>query len=190
MRSQDLRKLGPEIDSLQLSMDWSMEDLDLPQVMVDDVWGDALPGSYHLNELSDAVSRGTYASGSMPSFPSPYVRRHRGHRGMNYSLLSRRYAIWWKCGGPSMDAMVLLSSCDKACSPHKYGANGLLTIHVPGGTMMEEPGMFTLEQVGCICQHKRGQIKQENTVSFSATLSTENAARSGHREHHAVALRR
>lgn len=124
MRSQDLRKLGPEIDSLQLSMDWSMEDLDLPQVMVDDVWGDALPGSYHLNELSEAVSRGTYASGGMPA------RFHvtdmcdgiaQGTEGMNYSLLSREIIcdmveMHWRT--QPMDAMVLLSSCDKSVPAH------------------------------------------------------------------------
>jgi dihydroxy-acid dehydratase len=52
MRSRDLRALGPEIDPLKLSVDWSVEDLEKPQVLVDDVWGDALPGSYHLLELS------------------------------------------------------------------------------------------------------------------------------------------
>lgn len=37
IRSQHLRSRGPEIDSLKLSMDWTPEDLEKPQVLADDV---------------------------------------------------------------------------------------------------------------------------------------------------------
>jgi dihydroxy-acid dehydratase len=172
MRSQDLRKLGPEIDSLKLSMDWSPEDLGKPQVLVDDVWGDALPGSYHLKELSDAVSRGTYASGGKPALMHVTDMCDgiaQGTEGMNYSLLSREIIcdmveIHWRA--QPLDAMVLLSSCDKAVPAHLKAMariGGAPAIHVPGGTMMEGPGMFTLEQVGTIyAMLKRGQIGQED----------------------------
>ena len=88
MRSQELRKLGPEIDPLKLSMDWTPEDLDLPQVLVDDVWGDALPGSYHLKELSDAVSRGVFAGGGKPALfhvTDMCDGIAQGTEGMNFS---------------------------------------------------------------------------------------------------------
>lgn len=67
LRSQQLRSLGPEIDPLKLSMDWTPEDLEKPQVLVDDVWGDALPGSYHLLRLSEMVCRGVYSNGGKPA---------------------------------------------------------------------------------------------------------------------------
>ncbi len=171
MRSQELRKLGPEIDPLKLSMDWTPEDLDLPQVLVDDVWGDALPGSYHLKELSEAVSRGVFAGGGKPALfhvTDMCDGIAQGTEGMNYSLLSREIIcdmveIHWQT--QPVDALVLLSSCDKGVPAHLKSLarmSGAAGIHVPGGTMLEGPGMFTLEQVGAIySQLRRGQIKQE-----------------------------
>jgi dihydroxy-acid dehydratase len=171
MRSQELRKLGPEIDPLKLSMDWTPEDLDLPQVLVDDVWGDALPGSYHLKELSDAVSRGVFAGGGKPALfhvTDMCDGIAQGTEGMNFSLLSREIIcdmveIHWQT--QPVDALVLLSSCDKGVPAHLKSLarmGGAPGIHVPGGTMMEGPGMFTLEQVGAIySQLRRGQIIKE-----------------------------
>jgi Dihydroxyacid dehydratase/phosphogluconate dehydratase len=149
MRSQELRKQGPEIDPLKLSMDWSVEDLGKPQVLVDDVWGDALPGSYHLHELSDAVSRGVYAGGGKPALfhaTDMCDGIAQGTLGMNYSLLSREIIcdmveIHWQT--QPLDAMVLLSSCDKGVPAHLKAMARTAeapAIHVPGGTMMEGRG--------------------------------------------------
>jgi dihydroxy-acid dehydratase len=171
MRSQDLRNLGPEIDPLKLSMDWNESDLGKPQVLVDDVWGDALPGSYHLQELSDAVSRGAYGAGGKPAqfhVTDMCDGIAQGTEGMNYSLLSREIIcdmveIHWRT--QPVDGMVLLSSCDKGVPAHLKAIARIAdapAIHVPGGTMMEGPGMFTLEQVGTIyAQLRRGQIGEE-----------------------------
>ena len=171
MRSQDLRNIGPEIDPLKLSMDWGVVDLEKPQVLVEDVWGDALPGSYHLKELADMVARGVYASGGKPAHHHVTDMCDgiaQGTEGMNYSLLSRELIcgmieVHWKA--QPVDAMVLLSSCDKGVPGQLMAAARLHdapAIHVPGGTMMEGPGMFTLEQVGTIySQLKRGEIPQE-----------------------------
>lgn len=171
MRSQDLRSLGPEIDPLKLSMDWGVVDLEKPQVLVEDVWGDALPGSYHLKELSDMVARGVYASGGKPAHHHVTDMCDgiaQGTEGMNYSLLSRELIcgmieVHWNA--QPVDAIVLLSSCDKGVPGQLMAAarlNDAPAIHVPGGTMMEGPGMFTLEQVGTIySQLKRGEIPHE-----------------------------
>jgi dihydroxy-acid dehydratase len=171
MRSQDLRSLGPEIDPLKLSMDWGVVDLEKPQILVEDVWGDALPGSYHLKELSDMAGKGIYASGGKPA--NHHVTDMcdgiaQGTEGMNYSLLSRELIcgmieVHWKA--QPVDGIVLLSSCDKGVPGQLMAAarmHDAPSIHVPGGTMMEGPGMFTLEQVGTIyAMLKRGQIGQE-----------------------------
>ncbi|BAI60195.1 hypothetical protein MCP_0123 [Methanocella paludicola SANAE] len=37
------------MDPLKLSMDWTVGDLEKPQILVDDVWGDALPGSFEIH---------------------------------------------------------------------------------------------------------------------------------------------
>lgn len=163
-----MRSLGPEIDPLKLSMDWTVADLEKPQVLVEDVWGDALPGSYHLRELSGMVARGIYSSGGKPAHHHVTDMCDgiaQGTTGMNYSLLSREIIcdmieVHWMA--QPVDGIVLLSSCDKGVPGQLMAAARLHdapAIHVPGGTMMEGPGMFTLEQVGTIySQLKRGQI--------------------------------
>ncbi|HTY91666.1 MAG TPA: dihydroxy-acid dehydratase [Methanocella sp.] len=171
-RSQQLRKLGPEIDPLKISMDWTMEDLEKPQVMVDDVWGDALPGSYHLLRLSEMVCRGVYAAGGKPSnfhVTDMCDGIAQGTEGMDYSLLSREIIcdmieIHWKT--QPLDAIVLLSSCDKGV-PAQLKAMARLhdvpAIHVPGGTMMEGPRMFTLERVGTIyAELRKNEISKDD----------------------------
>jgi dihydroxy-acid dehydratase len=164
--------LGPEIDPLKLSMDWTVDDLDKPQVLVEDVWGDALPGSYHLGELSEMAARGVYAGGGKPALfhvTDMCDGIAQGTEGMNYSLLSREMVcnmieVHWKT--QPMDAIVLLSSCDKGLPGQLMAAARLHdapAIHVPGGTMMEGPRMFTLERVGTIyASLKRGEMSPED----------------------------
>ena len=174
MRSQDLRQAGPEIDPLKLSMDYSVEDLYKPQVLVEDTWGDALPGSYHLGGLSEMVARGVYASGGKPSLfhvTDMCDGIAQGTEGMDYSLLSREMVcnmieVHWKT--QPLDAIVLLSSCDKGLPGQLMAAarqHDAPAIHVPGGTMMEGPRMFTLERVGTIfAELKRGEIAPDDYI--------------------------
>ena len=51
MKSQELRKLAPELDSLRLGSGWSIEDLSKPQIIVESSYGHSHPGSAHLNKL-------------------------------------------------------------------------------------------------------------------------------------------
>jgi len=172
LRSQQLRSLGPEIDPLKLSMDWTPEDLEKPQVLVDDVWGDALPGSYHLLRLSEMVCRGVYSNGGKPAnfhITDMCDGIAQGTEGMDYSLLSREVIcdmieVHWRT--QPLDGMVLLSSCDKGV-PAQLKAMARMydapAIHVPGGTMMEGPGMFTLERVGTIYSElRRNELSRED----------------------------
>lgn len=195
MRSQELRKLSPEIDPLRLSMDWTVEELDKPQVLVEDTWGDALPGSYHLLQLSEMVAHGVYASGGKPALlhvTDMCDGIAQGWEGMSYSLLSREILsnmveIHWK--SQPFDGMVLLSSCDKGLPGQLISIariNDAPAIHVPGGVMAEGPDMFTLERVGTIsAELKRGEISKsefrflqrnacptEGCCSFMGTAST------------------
>jgi dihydroxy-acid dehydratase len=172
LRSQKLRSMGPEIDPLKLSMDWTPGDLEKPQVLVDDVWGDALPGSYHLLRLSEMACRGVYASGGKPA--NMHVTDMcdgiaQGTEGMDYSLLSRELIcdmveVHWRT--QPLDGMVLLSSCDKSVPAHLKAMARIRdapAIHVPGGTMMEGPNMFTLEKVGTIYAGlRRGELSRDD----------------------------
>ncbi len=47
MRSQDIRKLAPEMDPLRIGMGWSCDDLPKPQILVESTFGDSHPGSAH-----------------------------------------------------------------------------------------------------------------------------------------------
>jgi len=171
LRSQRLRSLSPEIDPLKLSMDWTLEDLGKPQILVEDTWGDALPGSYHLLRLSEMVCRGVYSRGGKPAnfhVTDMCDGIAQGTEGMDYSLLSREIIcdmieVHWRT--QPLDGMVLLSSCDKGV-PAQLMAIARLhdapAIHVPGGTMMEGPGMFTLERVGTIyAELRRNELSKE-----------------------------
>lgn len=48
LRSQAVRRISFEGDALRMSMDWTAEDLDKPQVLVGSTWGYSHPSSFHL----------------------------------------------------------------------------------------------------------------------------------------------
>ena len=52
MKSQEFRKLAPELDSLRLGSGWSIEDLSKPQIIVESSYGHSHPGSAHLDRKS------------------------------------------------------------------------------------------------------------------------------------------
>ena len=59
LRSQELRKIAPELDPLRLGTGWKLEDLSKPQIMIESTFGDSHPGSGHLLELvEEAPKRG------------------------------------------------------------------------------------------------------------------------------------
>lgn len=146
-----LREQWAQLDALRVGTEWSFEDLDKPQVLIDDCEGDSHPGSVHLGALAEAARIGVFEAGGRPA------RFHvtdicdgwaMGHDGMNYPLLSRDLitdlvevhakVIPW-------DGMVLVSSCDKAIPAHLMAAARLdiPTVHVPGGSMRIGPGVST-----------------------------------------------
>lgn len=46
MRSQDIRKLAPEMDPLRIGMGWSCDDLSKPQILVESTFGDSHPAAH------------------------------------------------------------------------------------------------------------------------------------------------
>ncbi len=51
LKSQEMRKLAPELDPLRIGTGWKPEDLEKPQVMIESTFGDSHPGSGHLDIL-------------------------------------------------------------------------------------------------------------------------------------------
>ena len=170
MRSQDVRKLAPEMDPLRIGMGWTEEDLEKPQILVESTFGDSHPGSAHLFELVNLAAQGVHEAGGKAAryFATDICDgMSQGHDGINYSLASRDAIcnlIEIHERATTFDAGVFIASCDKAVPAHlmAIGRTNLPTVMVTGGVMDAGPGLLTLEQIGmysAMCA--RGEITEE-----------------------------
>ena len=170
MRSQDVRKLAPEMDPLRMGMGWTEEDLEKPQILVESTFGDSHPGSAHLFELVNLAAQGVQEAGGKAAryFATDICDgMAQGHDGINYSLASRDAIcnlIEIHERATTFDAGVFIASCDKAVPAHlmAIGRTNLPTVMVTGGVMDAGPGLLTLEQIGmysAMCT--RGEISEE-----------------------------
>ena len=156
MRSQDVRKLAPEMDPLRMGMGWTEEDLEKPQILVESTFGDSHPGSAHLFELVNLAAQGVQEAGGKAAryFATDICDgMAQGHDGINYSLASRDAIcnlIEIHERATTFDAGVFIASCDKAVPAHlmAIGRTNLPTVMVTGGVMDAGPGLLTLEQIG------------------------------------------
>lgn len=57
LKSQEMRKLAPELDPLRIGTGWKPEELAMPQVIIESTAGDSHPGSGHLHILVDEVKK-------------------------------------------------------------------------------------------------------------------------------------
>lgn len=170
LKSQQMRKLAPELDPLRIGTGWKKEDLDKVQVMVESTYGDSHPGSGHLNILVEEVRKGIAEEGG---FGARYFctdicdGESQGTDGINYSLASREMIanmIEIHANATPFDAGVYLSSCDKGMPGNLMGLArvNIPSVVVPGGTMNAGPEMLTLEQLGMYsAKYERGEIDQE-----------------------------
>jgi len=170
LKSQEMRKLAPELDPLRIGTGWKPEDLTKPQVMIESTFGDSHPGSGHLNILVEEVRKGIEKAGG---FGARYFctdicdGESQGTDGINYSLASREMIanmIEIHANATPFDAGVYLSSCDKGMPGNLIGLArvDIPSIVVPGGTMNAGPEMLTLEQLGMYsAKYQRGEISEE-----------------------------
>ena len=170
LKSQEMRKLAPELDPLRIGTGWKKEDLEKPQVMIESTFGDSHPGSGHLNILVDEVRKGVAEAGG---YGARYFctdicdGESQGTDGINYSLASREMIanmIEIHANATPFDAGVYLSSCDKGLPGNLMGLArvDIPAIVVPGGTMNAGPEMLTLEQLGMYsAKYERGEIDKE-----------------------------
>ena len=170
LKSQELRKIAPEVDPLRIGMGWKVEDLEKPQVMIESTYGDSHPGSAHLNILIEEVEKAiknTNGKGAKYYTTDICDGQAQGHDGMNYSLVSREYIadmIEIQAMATPFDSAVFIASCDKGL-PGNLKALARLNIPsivITGGIMAAGPNMLTLEQLGTYsARYERGEISKE-----------------------------
>ena len=124
LRSQHLRSVNYQGDALRLGMNWTEEDLDKPQVLVDSAYGMGHPGTFHFRPLIEEVSNGVFEVGGKPAvFTVSDICDGvaQAHEGMSYSLVSRDIMaamIEIHALGHPHDGMVLISGNDKSVPAH------------------------------------------------------------------------
>ncbi len=177
LKSQEMRKLAPELDPLRIGTGWKPEALSKPQVIIESTYGDSHPGSVHLNSLVEEVKKGIEKAGG---FGARYFctdicdGQSQGTDGINFSLVSREMIanmIEIHANATPFDAGVYLSSCDKGLPGNLMGLCrvNIPSIVIPGGTMNAGPNMLTLEQLGMYsAKYQRGEI-DEDTLNWAKT---------------------
>lgn len=170
LKSQEMRKLAPELDPLRIGTGWKREDLSKPQIFIESTYGDSHPGSGHLNILVEEVRKGVAQAGGFGA--RYYVTdicdgESQGTDGINFSLASREMIanmIEIQGNATVSDAGVYLASCDKGMPGNLMGLArvNIPSVVVPGGTMNAGPEMLTLEQLGMYsAKYQRSEIDEE-----------------------------
>ena len=186
LKSQETRKLSPEMDPLRMGMGWKVEDLGKPQVMVESTFGDSHPGSGHLDQFVKEAVRAVNENGGKAAryFATDMCDGiAQGHDGINYSLAHREAItnlVEAQCRATTFDGGVFIASCDKAMPamlmsigrlkdmPAIVVTGGVMEAHVlPKEYTEDDPGckineLLTLEQIGKFAaQYERKEIPLE-----------------------------
>lgn len=170
LESQKVRQNAPEMDPLRMGMGWTVNDLELPQIMIESTFGDSHPGSAHLLEFTNIARDSVAEHGGKAAryFTTDTCDgMSQGHDGGNYSLVSREAIcnmVEIHHNATPFDGAVFVSSCDKAVPAHLMAIGRINTpsILITGGVMDAGPDLLTLEQIGmydAMC--KRGEITEE-----------------------------
>ena len=171
--SQKMRIVNAQGDALRLGTGWSPHDLSKPQVLVDSVYGDSHPGSYHLNKLADFAKNALYSAGCKPAI---YTCTDMcdgvamAGKSMSYSLVSREIiAMMTEIHGMAapFDGVALISSCDKSVPAHLIALArlNLPGIHINGGSMLPGPNFQT-----SIKMYKMGEMRNAGEISTEELL--------------------
>ncbi len=170
MRSQEIRKIAPEMDPLRMGMGYTVQDLAKTQIMVESTFGDSHPGSAHLFGFVEKACEGiSKANGKASRYFATDIcdGQAQGHDGINYSLVSRdtiAALIEIHANATPFDGAVYISSCDKGVPAHLIAAarNDIPCILITGGVMEAGPNLLTLEQIGTYsAKFQRGEITEE-----------------------------
>jgi len=136
--------------ALVRAVGYSDYDLALPIVGICNSWSELNPGHYHLRQLAEAVKRGVWQAGGFPLEFNTISLCEPFH---NISTLVYRNLMAMETEemivSQPLDAVVLLSSCDKNVPAQLMAAASadIPAILVPGGSML--PGRYKGESLGC-----------------------------------------
>ena len=175
LKSQEVRKLAPEMDPLRMGMGWKEEDLTKPQILIESTYGQSHPGSAHLLNLAQKASRGAYEAGGKGAlyFATDICDgMAQGHDGINYSLPSRDIIadlVEIHANATTFDGGVFLASCDKSVPAllMAIGRINIPAVFVTGGVMDAGPDLLTLEQIGKYsAMYERGEITEEQFTYY------------------------
>ncbi|MBN2899248.1 MAG: dihydroxy-acid dehydratase [Clostridia bacterium] len=181
LKSQAMRGVAAEIDSLKIGAGWTIEELDKAQIMIQSSAGESHPGSVHLDEYVEWVRKGVNEKGGRGArytVTDMCDGIAQGHDGMNYSLLSREMIVNMievQMQSTPFDGAVFLASCDKSVPAHlmAMARNNLPSIFVPGGVMMAGKDNLTLEQIGTYqAKFLREEIDEETYTYYKQNACT------------------
>ena len=190
LRSEEARKLAPEMDPLRMGMGWKVKDLSKPQIIVEISFGDSHPGSAHLNIFVDEAVKAINENGGKASryFTTDMCDGiAQGHDGINYTLPHRDAMvnlIEAQTNALVFDGGVFIASCDKSM-PAMLMSIGRLkdmsSIVVAGGVMeafelpkkyiVEDPSceineLLTLEQIGKFDAWEKTGVIPDNQLDY------------------------
>lgn len=175
LKSQQTRKIAPEMDPLKMGMGWKVEDLSKPQIIIESTFGDSHPGSAHLMRFVEQAVRGVQEEGGKAAryFTTDICDGiAQGHDGINYSLVSREMIanmIEIHVNATTFDGGVFVASCDKGMPAHLMGIGrtNIPSIMITGGVMDAGPDLLTLEQIGMYsAMAQRGEITDEQLTYY------------------------
>ena len=175
LKSQEIRKIAPEMDPLRMGMGWTAEDLEKPQILIESTYGQSHPGSAHLLNLAQKASGGANAAGGKGAlyFATDICDgMAQGHDGINYSLPSRDIIadlVEIHANATTFDGGVFLASCDKSVPAllMAIGRINIPSVFVTGGVMDAGPDLLTLEQIGKYsAMFRRGEITEEQFTYY------------------------
>ena len=177
--SHDDRMLWAQFDALEMGTGWEDTDILKPQIMIESVYGDSHPGSYHLNQMVEQAVYGVYQCGGKPA---KYYATDicdgcaQGHDGMNVVLASREAIanlVEVHASAVPWDGMILSSSCDKSIPAHLKAAArmDIPAIFMPGGSMRPGPNMTTSLVAGDISlrQKRKDAITPQEVRDYKLT---------------------
>ena len=178
-RSAPQRQLWAQFDALQMGSGWDEEDIQKPQILLEDVFGDSHPGSTHLGGIMEQAKYGVFEKGG---YPAQYHTTDicdgcaQGHDGMNVVLASREALanmVEVHASAVPWDGMILMSSCDKSIPAHLKAAArmDIPTIFMPGGSMRPGPNMTTSLVAGDISlrQKRKDAITPQEVRDYKLT---------------------
>ena len=175
LKSQETRRLAPEMDPLRMGMGWTAQDLEKPQVLIESTYGQSHPGSAHLLQFAQEAAKAADTAGAKSALyfvTDMCDGMSQGHDGGNYSLVSRdtiANLIEIHANATTFDAGVFIASCDKSVPAQlmAIGRINIPSIVVTGGVMEAGPDLLTLEQIGKYsAMFQRGEIPEEQFTFY------------------------